>query len=256
MKKVTLHFIFIISIIRNQLIAQVPVRDSKKEVKIEQQLAAINPTLVKIFHEGTIAMDKQDYKVADSLYSIVYAQAPNFDPLIRRRGNILLSLGKTKEGIELCKKAVSINRSAYNLANLAEAYLIAKDSTQLYEAQQLLKEAMKLPNGEEIDILANYTQISIELNDITSFEEAVSLMKSKYPNEMLTYYFSALQLANKEQWSDAKEAILIAQEKGLPKENVDQFLDSGINDELLKINVMIYFGNKWYRKARLHLYCK
>lgn len=242
MKKVTLHFIFIISIICNQLIAQVPVRDSKKEEKIEQQLAAINPTLVKIFHEGTIAMDKQDYKVADSLYSIVYAQAPNFDPLIRRRGNILLSLGKTKEGIELCKKAVSINRSAYNLANLAEAYLIAKDSTQLYEAQQLLKEAMKLPNGEEIDILANYTQISIELNDITSFEEAVSLMKSKYPNEMLTYYFSALQLANKEQWSDAKEAILIAQEKGLPKENVDQFLDSGINDELLKINVMIYFG--------------
>jgi hypothetical protein len=88
MKKVLLRFIFIISIVCNQLIAQVPVRDSKKEEKIEQQLAAINPSLVKIFHEGTIAMDKQDYKVADSLYSIVYAQAPNFDPVIRRHGSL------------------------------------------------------------------------------------------------------------------------------------------------------------------------
>jgi len=153
-------------------------------------------------------MDKQDYKVADSLYSIVYAQAPNFDPVIRRHGSLLVSMGKTKEGIELCKKAISINRSAYNLANLAGSYLVAQDSTQLYEAQQLLKEAMKLPNGDDIDILANYTQISVQLNDITSFEEAVSLLKSKYPNEMLTYYFQLYNLRTKNNGVKQKRQFL------------------------------------------------
>ncbi|QKJ64893.1 M48 family metallopeptidase [Flavobacterium sp. M31R6] len=242
MKKVKLSLIIILSIICTQLQAQAPTRDRQKEEKIEKQLEAIDPSLVQIFKEATVAMDKQNYKLADSLYSIVYSKAPNFDPVLRRHGSLQSSLGNTKEGIDLCKKAVEINRSAYNLTSLAEGYLISKDTTKLYEAQQLFKEATKLPNGEDVDILAGYVQISLQVNDITTAKEVVEKLKAKYPNEMLTHYYSSIMLAYGEQWREAKKEILKAQEKGLPQEEVDRILNLGINNEILKMNAVIYFG--------------
>lgn len=242
MRKVKLSLIIIISIICTQLQAQAPARNRQKEEKIEKQLEAIDPSLVQTFKKGTVAMDEQKYKLADSLYSIVNAKAPNFDPVLRRRGSLQLSLGNAKEGIDLCKKAVEINRSAYNLTNLAEGYLTLKDTTKLFEAQQLLKEAIGLPNGDDLDILANHAQISLQINDIISFKETVMKLKAKYPNEMFTHYYTSVLLAYEEQWSEAKKEILKAKEKGLPQETVDGFLNSGINDEILKINIVFYFG--------------
>lgn len=242
MKNVKLGLIIFISLICTQIQAQGSARDRQKEQKIEKQLEAIDPSIVPIFKKGTIAMDEQKYKLADSLYSIVYAKVPNFDPLLRRRGSMQISLGNIKEGIDLSKKAVEINRSAYNLANLAEAYLISKDTTKLPEAQQLLKEAIKLENGDALYILITQTQISLQMNDINSFKETLIQIKAKYPNEMVTHYYSALLSAYEEKWQEAKNEILIAKEKGLPQEDVDSFLDSGVNTEILKINCIIYFG--------------
>jgi len=242
MKKVKLNLIIIISLICTQIQAQAPTRDRQKEEKIEKQLEAIDSSLVPTFKKATIAMDEQKYKLADSLYAIVYSKAPNFDPVVRRHGSLQLSLGNIKEGIDLSKKAVEINRSAYNLTNLAEGYLISKDTTKLFEAQQLLNEAIKLPNSDNLDILAIQTQISLKINDINSFKETLIQLKAKYPNEMLTHYYSALLFAYEEQWREAKNEILKAKEKGLPQEDVDSFLDSGINNEILKLNSIIYFS--------------
>ncbi|MGQ7945353.1 M48 family metalloprotease [Flavobacterium sp. WC2509] len=242
MKKVKLSLLIIIMMICVQLQAQAPTRNRQKEEKIEKQLEAIDPSLVETFKKGTIAMDEQKYKLADSLYSIVYAKAPNFDPVIRRHGSLQLSLGNTQEGINLCKKAVEINRSAYNLSSLAEGYMISKDSTKLYEAQQLFLEAVKLPGGDDVEILAESVQASLRVNDITTAKGIVEKLKGKYPNEMFTHYYSAVMLTYGEQWKEAKKEILKAQEKGLPQEDVDQFLNSGINDEIFKINAVFYFG--------------
>lgn len=242
MKKVKLSLLIIMMTICVHLQAQTLTRNRQKEEKIEKQLEAINPSLVQIFKEGTIAMDKQKYKLADSLYSIVYAKAPNFDPVIRRHGSLQLSLGNTQEGINLSKKAVEINRSAYNLTSLAEAYMSSKDSTKYYEAQQLFMEALKLPNGDDVEILAEAVQASLMVNDITTAKVVVEKLKEKYPNEMFTHYYAAVMLAYGEKWKEAKKEILKAQEKGLPQEDVDQFLNSGINDEILKINAIFYFS--------------
>src|SRR6478609_7691194 len=101
MKKVKLSLIIIISFLCNQIHAQAPTRDRQKEEKIEKQLGEIDTSLVPIFKKATIAMDNQNYKLADSLYSIVYAKAPNFDPVVRRHGSLQLSLGNIKEGLNL-----------------------------------------------------------------------------------------------------------------------------------------------------------
>jgi Zn-dependent protease with chaperone function len=242
MKTLKLNLLIIFSIICAQLQAQAPTRDRQKEEKIEKQLEAIDPSAVQTFKEATKAMDAQKFKQADSLYAIVYAKAPTFDPVIRRHGSLQLSLGNTKEGIELSKKAVAINRSAYNLANLAEGYLMLKDSTKLLEAQQLLKEAMKLPNGNEADILGTYAQIAFQRNDIVAAKEAIAELKTKYPDDLSTHYYASILFAYEENWREAKNEILKAQEKGLPKEAVDAFLNSGINNEILKMDIAIYLG--------------
>jgi len=242
MKTAKLSLIIIISTICLQLHSQPTVRDRQKEEKIEKQLEAIDPSVVQTFKDATNAMDEQKIELADSLYSIVYAKVRNFDPLLRRLGNLEVVLGKTKEGLSLSKKSVEINRSAYNLSSLANIYLMESDSTNLIKAQSLLKEAIKLPDGDELDILATYVQISFQMDDIVSAKSGFDQMKSRYPDEMLTHYYNSFILASEEKWKDAKSEILIAKEKGLPQEDVDRFLDSGINNEIYKINGMIYFG--------------
>lgn len=237
-----LSLLIIILIISVRVQAQSTVRDRQKEEVIEAQLGAIDSTMVQTFKDATIAMDNQKHELADSLYSIVYTKAPNFDVLLRRLGNLKVFLGKTNEGLALCEKSVEINRSAYNLSALANSYLIQDDPTNDVKAQSLLKETIKLPDGDDLDILAAYVQASFRLNDIVSAKEGVDLMKSKYPDEMLTYYFNSILLASEEKWKDAKKEILKAREKGLPQEDVDRFLDLGINSEINKINGMIYLG--------------
>lgn len=237
-----LSLLIIILIISVRVQAQSTVRDRQKEEVIEAQLGAIDSTMVQTFKDATIAMDNQKYELADSLYSIVYTKAPNFDVLLRRLGNLKVFLGKTNEGLALCEKSVEINRSAYNLSALANSYLIQDDPTNDVKAQSLLKETIKLPDGDDLDILAAYVQASFRLNDIVSAKEGVDLMKSKYPDAMLTYYFNSILLASEEKWIDAKKEILKAREKGLPQEDVDKFLDLGINSEINKINGMIYLG--------------
>jgi Zn-dependent protease with chaperone function len=242
MKTSKLSLMIIVLIISIQLQAQSAVRDRQKEDKIELQLRAIDSSMVETFKNGTIAMDEQKNELADSLYSIVYEKVPNFDPLLRRLGGLKVVLGKTTEGLALCKKSVEINRSAYNLSALANGYLMQSDSINLIKAQQLLKETIILPEGDEIDILANYVQVSFQLDDIVNAHQGIAIMKSKYPDEMLTHYFYSYVLASQEKWKEAKKEMLMAQEKGLPQEEVDLFLNSGINNEILKINAMIYFG--------------
>ena len=242
MKTVQLSLILIFSIISTQLQAQAQTRDRHKEEVIEKQLQDIDPSLVSTFKAATLAMDSQKYKTADSLYSIVNAKAPTFDPMLRRRGAIQLSLGNTEAGIEFCKKAVEAEESAYNLFSLAEGYMILKDSTKLFDIQQLLKKAVSLPNGDDVDILATYAQICFQRNELEDAESAITIMKEKHPKNMLTHYYSAVLHAYQEEWREAKKEILKAQDAGLPQEDVDAFLDMGINTELLKINIAIYLG--------------
>lgn len=242
MKTLKTGLIIVVLMIGIQLQAQPTVRDREKENKIEAQLKAIDPTVVQIFKEGTVAMDEQKTELADSLYSIVYAKASDFDPLLRRLGVLKCTLGETEEGMVLCKKAVELKRSAYNLSALAHAYLMKNDSTSLINAQILLEEAIGLPEGDEIDILATYVQVSFDLNEIESAHRGIAIMKSKYPDEMLSYYFNSFVLASEGKWKEAKKEILMAKEKGLSQADVDLFLNSGVNTEILKLNAMIYAG--------------
>jgi Zn-dependent protease with chaperone function len=217
-------------------------RDIQEELKYEKQLGLIDPSLIKTYRAGTQALDSNRQALADSLYMIIYSKAPTFDPVIRRLGNLRIVQGKTKEGIILCKKAVEINHSAFNLLALAYCYVVARDSANLNHAFSILKEAEQLPNGNDMSILAYIAQISLQQQNIDEFRNDVDKLKQLYPDDMLTYYYSAMLSANDKNWFQAKKEILLAQQKGMPSKYVVQFLDSGVNSHVRQYKLAIYFG--------------
>jgi len=242
MKTTRFRLLILLTVISVQLHAQNQKRDLQKEIKIEKQLEAVDGTLVKTFKDATIAMDENKLELADSMYSIIYAKVPTFDPAIRRLGMIRFNLGNHKEGARLCKKAVMINKSAYNLLSLAYIYFYSQDSTKYSEAFSILKQAQQLPDGNDVDILTMLIQLSLQLGYIEDFRTITTILKEKHPDQMLTHYYSAILSTYNKEWINAKNEILKAQEMGLPKEYVDGVLKSGVNIEVMKINIAIYLS--------------
>ncbi|HEX2395035.1 MAG TPA: hypothetical protein VHI78_06780, partial [Bacteroidales bacterium] len=209
-------------------------RDAAKEEQIELQLKSIDSTVVAIFKQGTSAMDEGNLALADSLYTLVLAKAPDFDPLLRRLGAIRAELGNPYGGIKLCEKAVQINKSAYNLLALANCYYHYEGYKDPDKALNLLIEAQSLPNGNDIDILALKGQIQLEQNNPDGFRNTTHTMQQLYPAEMLTHYYLAIEAANDKKWSTAESEILLAKQLGLQEEAVQDFLDSGVGSRVAR----------------------
>ncbi|MCL2650073.1 MAG: M48 family metalloprotease [Candidatus Azobacteroides sp.] len=212
---------------------------NNSEYEIESALQAIDPSCVPIFNEATIALNKDNLFLADSLYRIVYNKIPSFDPVIRILGIIQSQLGDVESGIALCKEAVSINRSAYNLYALATAYSYKKNDKDFDTAIDLLKEAQKLPNGDDPDITTLLAQIALQRDRVDDFRSATHLLQ-EHGDLMVTHYFSAILAAIDEDWKLADKEIHKAGQLGLSEEAVNHFLDSGVSSHINKQHWMQY----------------
>jgi Zn-dependent protease with chaperone function len=234
MKPTTLTILFFILLFSSPLFSKNQTRDLNKEQKIESELQIINPNLVSIFKKATLAMDQNNYPLSDSLFRIVYREAPAFDPAIRRLGMLQLYFGKVDEALEFCEKAVIINKSAYNLLSLAYCYFNPGTKQDLSKALGLLNEAKLLPNGDDEDIEVMMAQIALKQNNIPDFRTSTNLLLQKHPDVMATHYFAAILATQDEDWPTAKNQILQAKNMGLSEDLVQKFLDSGVNSSLRK----------------------
>jgi tetratricopeptide (TPR) repeat protein len=239
--KTRLLILFILLTPTTDFYGQNQARDLKIEQSIENQLYTQDSSLVKIFREATIALDNSNYKLSDSLYSIVYLKLPGFDPMLRRLGTVRTELGKTKEGIELCQKAVTINKSAYNLLSLSYCYMQPGAFQNLDKALDLLQDAQKLPNGDSIDILSMIGQIQLQKGSISEFRATTNTLKKDQPDQMITHYFSAIIATEDKEWKTAENEILAAKKMGLQEDAVQAFLDSGVRGQLTKRLYIGYF---------------
>jgi Zn-dependent protease with chaperone function len=215
-----------------EIISQTHTRDTVREQIIENELAKLDSTVLPIFRQATLAMDQYKLQLADSLYSVVLEKQPRFDPAIRRLGNISFELGKTEEGIKLCQEAVKINRSTYNLLTLALCLSQPGNYQNLNNALSLLEEAKKLPDGNDIDVISLMGQIQLEIGNVSDFRNTVELLKTDFPNQMVTHYYNAFLLAHDKKWLKAKEEIDEAKKNGLSEEAANAFLTSGVNTQL------------------------
>lgn len=213
-------------------------RNSEKELRIEQQLDSLDHSMVTVFQEATAVMDKDNYSLADSLFSKVIAAAPKFDPAIRRLGIVRMRSNRTAEGMALIEKAISINRSADNLFVLAE-YLAFPDlhklgpKSDVLRAYDLLKEAQSKESNPDASYPILLAQIALRDQEVNIFRDAVSTLENKYPGLMVTHYFRAILATIDEDWTKANDEIHKAEKLGLSQEEVQTFLDSGVERNLM-----------------------
>ncbi|MES2761582.1 MAG: M48 family metalloprotease [Bacteroidota bacterium] len=246
LKSATYVLILLLAIsIPHSLISQE--RDPVTEGKIEDQLKAIDPTLVPTFKAATIAFDKSDYAAADSLYTIVYQKAPTFDPAIRRLGSCKIQMGDLQNGINLCEEAIRINKSSSNVITLASMLISIKETDQqrandnYIRAIKLLKEGRELPGADDYEYTTLLAQASMQSYQVDAFKKATAELLQRHPDKWTAHYFAAVMAAEEENWILSENEIVKAKELGMAQEDVDSFLDSGIHTKALTEKAKTFF---------------
>jgi len=130
------------------------VRNPKTEQPICDKLGAVAPGAVETFQQATSAMDKGEFQQAIPLFQSVLRQAPLFTPAMRRLGASLAASGQLNEGLTYSRRALKIERSAENLASLAQLLAYPTPTThgtdeQLRMALPLAKEAVEKYSGPD-----------------------------------------------------------------------------------------------------------
>ena len=199
-----------------------------------QRLSETAPNAVDSFKAAADAFDKEDYKEAARLYEIVLKQAPTFDVAMRELGGAYIKIGRLKEGLALQEKAVQQDRSPENLSNLAYSLASQRDKPEARgndeRAYILIEEAVnKNTNTKDPSYLVLQAQLAFQLNRETDFRNATKTLQDRFPDLMITHVFVAERAAIDEDWFTAETEIKKAGAMGLPQEDVNQFLASGIH---------------------------
>jgi len=224
-----------------------PGRNMKKESTYWEQLKVIAPDSVETFKAATTAMDAEKYDEAVKLYQAVYKKAPNFDPVMRRLGLCLVLSGKTEEGLVMIEKAVATNRNTDNLAALAQYLAYPGENKQGTPEQKarafaLIKEAMAMPHTDDGDGYYQIVlgQLALDNDNLESFREATNQLAALQPNLAVTHYYLAVLAASDENWLAAEREIKQAESLGLPHEDVQRFLDSGVHTRASSYRAILY----------------
>lgn len=212
----------------NAAAQQPPGRDMKKEQEIWQELQNIAPAALETFKQATAALDADNHEEAARLYEEVVKKAPDFSPAMRRLGITWVLLGKTAEGMALLERAVENERTPENLSSLAQAMAYpgpdAAGSQEAKEAAYLLaSEAEAKSQSADSSYPALVAQLALELEREAAFKAAVAKLRQKFPDEMATRYYSAVEAAIDQNWVRAEDELREAERRGLPPEMARQF---------------------------------
>jgi Zn-dependent protease with chaperone function len=114
----------------------------------------------------------------------------------------------------------------------------------------LVNEGKNLKSEDLYQFTFLQAQLNLIRNNKLAFEAATRELVTFFPNEMLTHYFAAIAAAQNEEWSKAESEILIAQKMGLPEEDVNSFLESGVGSKAatarytkIFLNVLMIWGS-------------
>lgn len=230
-RNILASFLFLLLLLSTATLvqAQPPGRDMEKEQKIWENLQLIAPESVETFKRATEAYDASNYAEAARLYAEVRKAAPDFTPALRREGFSLIVTGRRDEGMALVEKAATLERTPENFASLAQALGVSTPEHQPTAAEKeraltLAMEADRMSSSADPDYPALVAHIALELEREVPFRKAVGTLEQKFPDDLSTHYFAAIEAAMDEHWVKAESEIEQAEAKGLPHEAAEQFL--------------------------------
>lgn len=205
-----------------------PTRDPVLEQTIEKQLASMNPDALPIYREATKALDADEYEKSRDLYNQVTDLAPNFATAYRRLGYIESALENPQGAIKLIRKAVELEPDGYNKNALAAALLYGQNKSDYPEALDLASSAAKLLPEDESS-LTTWLLAAVATEDETNMRQADEQLLKVAPNNLYAHYYAGFLAAVDGKWERSEKEFLIAQKLGLPEEDLQRILSTGIS---------------------------
>lgn len=207
-----------------------PERDPVFEQEVYDRLAAINPDAVSIFQKATQAMDADDLVAAKQGYEQVLDLAPDFPDAARRLSYVELGLGNVDAAVERARQALAAQDSPYNHIAMVEPLLATEQPENQREALSHAWAAVEeLPEDDYANGALLYAGVVNE--DMDAIRQASTTLVRVLPEFPYAHYVFGLVAANDGKWELAERELLLAQELGMPAEDVQAMLDDGISSQ-------------------------
>lgn len=205
-------------------------RNPAFEQEIHERLAAIHPDAVMPFQRATQAMDAGDLASAKRDFERVLELAPDFPDALRRLSYVVVKMGNAQLGIALARQALAVQESPYNHLALAQALLSTEGAEY---SQEALIHAQAAAAALPDDIVVHTWLLSAGLvnEDVDAVRQASTTLVRIAPDFGYGHFFAGVIAAQDGKWVRAERELLRAQALGVPPEEVQQVLDSGIADQ-------------------------
>lgn len=132
------------------LASAAPKSGAELDAQLAAELSVIDATAAALFVEASRAQEFEPERAA-RLYGEVVARAPGFAAAKRRRCGALVTLGRSLEGIRLCREAAAQEPSSTNLAALAVVLAASAPKGEALTADQLAEIETTLQRAEAAD---------------------------------------------------------------------------------------------------------
>jgi hypothetical protein len=197
-------------------VAVAATRNPAQEAAIDQELSAIDPTLVAKMHEANTAIDNGDARTAASAYAAVHARAPEIVAVTRRLCTAEARAGMGAVAVEHCREATRKQDSAENHSALAMAVLALPNGSpmDLLEARDAAIRAHTLaPNTESTQ--ATLCEVALHTDDITTLDNCSASLRKIAPTSPETHVYTAFAYAERKDIDGAESELRAARDAGL-----------------------------------------
>src|SRR5712691_9436357 len=195
------------------------------DAKLVDELTALDPGAVDIWNHANTARAAGQHEAAAKLYADVYQRVPKFVHALRRQAGEEIYIGRRDLALTHSREAVKIERSAENLARLAEALVVVKNGKatdeDLQEAKKLSLEAVakKPGDGYPHSVLA---RVAVMSNDFELLKRETERLEVLQPKTYQTYIYRVNVAASEGDWSEAFAALERARQFGLPADDYNE----------------------------------
>ncbi|HEX4512826.1 MAG TPA: hypothetical protein VH054_04795, partial [Polyangiaceae bacterium] len=205
--------VFVLSISSAALAAP---RNAAQETAIDEDVAAVDPSLVATLHDGNAAMDRGDAKAAMRAYETVHAKAP-IAAVARRLCTAEARAGEPELAAPHCREAVrKQDSSAENHAALAMAILAnpKAGTAELLEARDEALWADRLAPDSEF-AQTTLCAVALRNEDLKTLDVCSARLRKIAPRSPETHVYTAFANAKRNELDAADAELAAARDAGL-----------------------------------------
>jgi len=219
------------------------------EADIETELRAIDPEAVELLQRAEAARQAGDLDNARTLYTELHDRVPGFVHATRRLCSVESALGHRDAALALCREALAASAAPENQIAMADALMASSSGTapvrDLAEADKLVSAAL----AQDPDSVYGYVlacELAVERYRMPMLATCSQRLRELAPQQVGTWWFSALDATDRGDWDAAHEYLERAHELGLP-DDMYESLDKIIREHMPA-------SHEWIKRVALGIF--